>query len=85
MYNNTHYHVISGGNNAKLEDLKKTLAHYGVTDGSALMLIILERFVLYVIALDGSMHEVEVPSSDPEVRLHLALWLVKLISKLAYS
>ena len=85
MYNNSHYHVIAGGNNAKLEDLKKTLAHYGVTDGSALMLIILERFVLYVIALDGSMHEIEVPSSDPEVRLHLALWLVKLISISAYS
>ena len=35
------------------------------------MLIILERFSLYIIGLDGAMHEVEVPSSDPEVKLHL--------------
>ena len=35
------------------------------------MLIILERFSLYIIGLDGAMFEVEVPSSDPEVRLYL--------------
>ena len=62
---------IAGGNNAKLEDLQKTLTSYGVTDGSTLMLIILERFSLYVIGLDGGMHEVEIPSSDPEVRLYI--------------
>ena len=31
------------------------------------MLIILEKFPLYVIGLNGEMHEVEIPSSDPEV------------------
>ena len=77
-YNYTHYCAIVGGNNAKLEDLQKTLAHYGVTDGSTLMLIVLERFVLYIIALDGSMHEIEVPSSDPEVRYAYKDVIIKL-------
>ena len=57
----------SGCGNAKLEDLQRTLASYSVTDGSTLMLIILEQFSLYIIGLNGAMHEVEIPSSDPEV------------------
>ena len=32
------------------------------------MMIILERFVLYVTGLDLTQYEVEIPSSDPEVR-----------------
>jgi len=62
-------YLLLGSNNAKLEDLQKTLASYKVTNGSELMLIILKKFPLYVIGIDGTMHEVEIPSSDPEVRL----------------
>ena len=68
---NTRTHL--GGGNTKLEDLQRTLASYSVTNGSTLMLIILERFLLYVIGLDGAIHEVEVPSSDPEVKLNVLL------------
>lgn len=51
----------------ELEDPQKTLSSYGVTDGSSLMMIIRERFCLYVKGSNGAMHEVEVPSIDPEV------------------
>ena len=69
-----------GCGNAKLEDPQRTLASYSVTDGSTLMLIILERFSLYIVGLNGAMHEVEIPSSDPEVCKHittLGMWPVK--------
>ena len=34
------------------------------------MMIILERFVLYVTGLDLAQYEIEIPSSDPEVSKH---------------
>ena len=64
-------HTYCVGSNIHLEDHQSTLASYGVTDGSTLALIIRERNYLYVIGLDGAMHEVEVPSTDPEVRLFM--------------
>ena len=59
--------VILGSINVKMDDHQRTLSSYNVTNGSTLMLIIMERFVLYVIGLDLTQHEVEVPSCDPEV------------------
>ena len=59
-------------NNVKLEGHQRTLSSYNVTNGSTLMMIILERFVLYVTGLDLVQYETEIPSSDPEVRSNYA-------------
>jgi len=64
-------YVHLASNNAKLEDHQRTLSSYNVTNGSTLMMIILDRFVLYVTGLDLTLHEVEIPSCDPEVRSNL--------------
>ena len=59
--------IIVGFNNIKMDDHQRTLSSYNVTNASTLMLIITERFVLYVVGLDLTQHEVEVPSCNPEV------------------
>ena len=37
-------------------------------------MVILPRFVLYVTGLDGAIHEMDVPSSDPQVKCTLSLF-----------
>ncbi|XP_065894435.1 alpha-protein kinase vwkA-like isoform X1 [Dysidea avara] len=54
-------------NNLKLEDPNRKLSSYnGLINGSTVIMVILPSFVLYVTGLDGTMHEIEVPSSDPQ-------------------
>jgi len=58
-----------GSIDLKLEDPNSKLSSYdGLTDGSTLVLIVLNRFILYVTGLDNKVYEVEIPSSTPKVR-----------------
>ena len=60
--------LILGYADLKLEDPNSKLSSYcGLTDGSTLVLVILNRFILYVVGIDQVMHEMEVPSSVPKV------------------
>ena len=63
-----------GSNNLKLEDPNRKLSSYnGLTNGSIVMIVILPSFILYVTGLDGVIHEMEVPSSDPQVNIKIYL------------
>ena len=53
----------------KLSDDSKLSAH-GVGNGTTLSLVILGPCNIHVQAVDGRMHTVVVPSSEPEVRYY---------------
>jgi len=62
---------LLGSNSLKLEDPNRKLSSYsGLTNGSTVMIVMLQPFILYVTGLDGAMQEIEVPSSDPQVNMN---------------
>ena len=76
------YLFFLGSNNLKLEDPNRKLSSYnGLINGSTVIMVILPSFVLYVTGLDGTMHEIEVPSSDPQVNCSNRIYFYAFIKR----
>ena len=64
------YLYLLGSNSFKLEDPNRKLSSYsGLSNGSTVMIVMLQPFFLYVTGIDGAIQEIEVPSSDPQVNI----------------
>ena len=59
--------LVTAEGNKRLEDGSRLSSYSGVSNGCTLLLVVLIPFDIYVKGIDGQMHTITIPSSEPDV------------------